>query len=81
MRITTTNKGIAKGKMNVLVKIDSSDYDNFYRAMHYSAILRAMRDSDENAFYEAMSYFVDDMELSNVIDWISKQFEGRDDDK
>ena len=80
MRITTTNNGIEKGAMHVKVKIESCMCDDMFRATHYVAILRAMRDTDEDAFYMAMSDFVDEKEMANVNNWFDKQKEGCDHD-
>lgn len=80
MRITTTNNGIEKGAMHVSVKVETCMCDDMFKATHYVAILRAMRDTNKGAFYAAMTEFVDEKELENVIDWISKECEGCDDD-
>ena len=81
MRITTTNSGIEKGVMHVSVKVETRMFDDVFKATHYVAILRAMRDTDKNAFYMAMVQFVDEKEMRNVTNWLSEQLEGCDDDE
>lgn len=55
-------------KINVKMSIDADD--EMFMALNYLSILRAMRDHDANAFYTAMSMFVDDEEFDNAMTWL-----------
>lgn len=73
MRLTTEIIKFEHGCANIGVKVESNRIDDAIKPAHYVAILRAMRDTDKNAFYAAMCQFVDEGEMKSVSKWLSEQ--------
>lgn len=75
MRITTKINELDEDlRAHVSAKLERNNAtDHFLTAVHYVAILRAMRDADKDAFYHAMAQFVTDDELKSAKEWLDNE--------
>ena len=76
MKITAKVKNIDTDlRAEVGVRVESKDAgDLLLRHVIYQAILRAMRDTDKRAFYEAMLEFAEE-DFDGAMEWLSGEGE------
>lgn len=60
VRITAHIRDITKGVANVQCKIEQEFSVSVFMPIAFEAILKAMKDTDKRAFYEAMSKFANE---------------------
>ena len=81
MRITAKIKNIDKDLCaEVNVKLEANDTgDLLLRSVVYQGILRAMRDANKRAFYEAMSAFAEE-DFDAAMEFLSGEGEDNDEE-